>query len=113
MSNIAALFNIPGDADSLGWFSFQNAASHAGIAAAVKTQLAVVLVQYPLDPMPLGEALGGWLYNHQSMHDQQNAVLGIAGNDLTTFDIKDRSQVVNWIQLHAEEHRQAESLLGL
>lgn len=109
---LPTLFNVPTNAEEMSIFAFANMDEHRKIAAAAQAQLSVALDLFPLDPIPTGD-LGTWVYNHQTMHDQQNAVLGISGNDLTTLDLNDISQLVNWIELHAQEHYQAAQLLGL
>ena len=110
---LASLWNVPRSREFFAWFAFSNQAHHAAIADETLRQLTVTLTQFPLDPMPLDLSSGDWLYNHQTMHDQQNAVLGITGNDLTQVNFRDISQLTNWIQLHAEEHRQAATILGI
>lgn len=108
------LYNIPHSQSELNIWSFANMNEHAKTAAALlRASPPVVLPLYPLDPIPFGAGLGAWLYNHQTIHNAQNAALGIAGNDLTTLDFNDAGQVVNWIQLHASEHYQAAQILEL
>ena len=110
---LPTLYNLPSTPETLDAFSFANMDEHRKIAAALLAQLTVDIALYPLDPMGLGQDLGNWLYNHQIVHNAQNAALGIAGNDLTTVDFTDISQLTNWIELHAGEHYQASQLLGL
>lgn len=110
--SLPSLFNVPLTREELDIWTFSNADEHQKIAAACLTQLSATIPQFPLDPIPVDD-LGTWAYNHQAIHDAQNAVLGIAGNDLTTVDLNDTAQLSNWIQLHAQEHYQAAGLLGL
>lgn len=109
---LATLYNIPNDENSLAEFSFTNADEHTKIARAVLTNYAVTLPLFVLDPVPLFD-MGAWLYQHQQAHNQQNSVLGIAGNDLTDVDFTSPDQIANWIQLHVAEHIQAANILRL
>lgn len=106
------LWNLPTTPETLAIFSFSNMDEHRKAAQQILVQLNATITLRPLDPIPLAD-IGAWAYNHQLVHNQQNAVLGIAGNDLTTVDFNDLSQLVNWIQLHAQEHYQASQILGL
>jgi len=110
--SVANLFNIPGDEASLSQFSFANAAEHHKIAQALFDDLGIHIDVFILDPLPIFDP-GTWLYQHQQAHNIQNAALGIAGNDLTTVDLKDKGQFAAWINLHAQEHRDAARLLAL
>lgn len=108
---LAALWNLPTTPETLSWFTFSNQQHHAAISGSVWSQLGLVLPQWPLDPLPPDQTT--WLYDHQQMHNQQNAVLGIVGNDLTELDFHDISQLTDWIELHAREHQQAAEILGI
>ena len=110
--SIPQLYNVPLTKEELAIWTFANADEHGKIAAAAMAQLNATLPLFPLDPIPLFD-IGTWAYNHQAIHDAQNAVLGIAGNDLTTIDLYDTAQLSNWIHLHSQEHYQAAGLLGL
>ena len=111
---LAAIYNVPDDARSLAHFAFINRMSHQSIAAAIFTQTNGANIPLPvLDPIPLGNALRTWLVQHQQTHNQQNAILGILGNDLTDVDFTKPEQVSAWIKLHADEHTQAHNILSL
>ena len=109
---LASLFNIPSNKEQINEFSFANKDHHTQIAQALQRLYAVTLPVYLIDPIPLFSP-GVWLYNHQAMHDAQNAVLGIQGNDFTDLDFDKPDQLSNWIWLHANEHAQAAKLLGI
>lgn len=106
------LYNSPKDKSGFDEFSFANIDEHRKIATAVKTLYGITLSQYIIDPIPLFD-FSAWAYRHQQMHNEQNAVLGIAGNDLTTVDLSKEDQVSAWINLHAQEHYQASAILEL
>lgn len=71
-----------------------------------------VLAEYPLYPIDLNY-LGIWLYNHQTMHTQMDAVLGIAGYNLLELDWTQPGQLADWISFNVNEHIQACRILGI
>ena len=63
----------------------------------------------PVDPA----ALGMWLYNHQTAHNQINAVLGTQGFNLLSYDFSDPDQFQEFIQANGDEHVRLCSALGI
>lgn len=110
--SVANLFNVPGNDEALLQFSFANAAEHHKIVQSLFDDLGIHVESFILDPLPINDP-GAWLYQHQQAHNVQNAALGIAGNDLTSVDLKDKGQLAAWIILHGREHREASQLLNL
>ncbi len=110
---IATLFNIFNDAQGLNQFSFANADEHLRINEAIVARNGPALSYYVLDPIPTGPDAKTWLRTHQDIHNQMNAVLGLAGNDLSEVDFNDPDQVASWIWLHAQEHVAASDKLRL
>lgn len=71
--------------------------------------VALALMQiYPLNP----QDIEGWLYQHQLMHNQMNAVYGVAGNDLTSVDFRDKRQLDSFMYLNFMEHRSVATAAG-
>lgn len=110
--SLAGLFNVPQTPDQLAEWSFINAAAHADINRVVFQDFNITLASYVLDPINQAD-LQNWLALHQIMHQQMDAVLGIAGYDLFDVDLTDRGQFAAWIQDHAAEHLQAGQILNL
>lgn len=110
--SLAALFNVPDEEKDFLMLSFSNMDEHRQIVDAIRTQKGVELPLYPLDPMPLHD-LAAWANIHQAAHNDFCRVLGIAGVDLTSVDLKDQAQVASWVRLHGSEHQQAAALLGI
>ena len=110
---VANLYNVFTEATGKDQFSFSNASLHALQNQAIFVGTGRELSSYVLDPIPTGENLVNWLEAHQDIHNQVNAILGIAGNDLTDVDFNNQEQVAAWVWLHAEEHRQAVQKLGI
>ena len=112
MTAIAALFNVPQTPEELNEWACAHAQHHREIIASIQTSKGVQLVQYPLDPIPVND-LGAWVYQHQQMHNQYEAILGIAGYDLTDVNLQDRGQLEGWVFLNANSHLQAANILGI
>lgn len=110
---LAALFNIPQTRQDMQRFSFANADLHSRVRRAIELRSATPPDDVILDPLPEGDGLVAWMWRHQMVHNQTNALLGIAGNDLTDVDFQDQGQIASWIWLHAQEHRRACEILGL
>lgn len=113
--SLAGLYNVPQDQLQLAQWSFINASAHADIVRVIYQRTGEVLQSYVLDPFdPTNPtSMQNWLYQHQLMHQQMDAVLGIAGYDLLDVDWTDRGQFAAWIDSHASEHLQAGQILNL
>lgn len=111
MAGLAGIYNVPDDPKTLAVWSFNHASHHQQINAAIFSQYGIALPGYVLDPFVPGDT--SWIYSHQTMHNNQDAVLGIEGYDLTDVDFNDQGQLAGWIFLVADEHRQASAILGL
>lgn len=109
---VANLYIVPDSPAALAEWSFANMASHRDINRVIYQRSGVNLTEFPLDPFDPKD-MGAWLYHHQQMHNSQNIVLGIKGFDLTQVDWSDADNLENWIQLHAQEHVQASTVLNL
>jgi hypothetical protein len=112
VSGLASLANVPGtDAERAQW-SFAHAAHHRDIAAKIYLLVKIALPEYILDPLDPNDT-GQWEYQHQQMHDNENAVLGIEGQDLTGIDWKNPNELSQWVQLNFSEHYQASNILEI
>src|SRR5262249_41535572 len=100
MSGIAALYNVPSTIPEFQQWAFVNMAHHRDIARVVFQLTGIELDQFVLDPFNPRDP-GVWLYQHQVMHQQQNAVLGIDGYDLLDVDFRDQNELAGWIYLHS------------
>jgi hypothetical protein len=81
------------------------------IAATLQTkniQLALYQI-WPVNP----ENLEGFLLQHQQQHDAMNQVYGVAGNDLSTLDWKNKRAVDAFFFLHFGEHAAVAARCGL
>lgn len=112
MSAIAALYNVPSTMSELNSWAFAHAAHHRDINRAIYQLTGTVLTEDILDPINPNE-IGVWLYQHQQMHDQFEAVLGIAGYDLLDVDWQNPDELGGWILLHATPHQQAANILKI
>jgi hypothetical protein len=112
--SLATLFNVPKDAKELDSFSFHNQAEHTSIYSGLMAKLPTFegLAQANLDPIPIN-AIPNWAYLHQTIHTQMCGLLGIAGSDFTNFNLSEEGKLGSWIELHAQEHLQAATALGI
>lgn len=111
---LAELLNTPaGHEEQMRW-SFNNNDEHLKIANAIFNKYGVNLPPYILDPMPALNSpdIATWAEQHQSAHSAFDAILNIAGNDLTDVDFTKQDQVESWLRIHFDEHNQAQMLLG-
>jgi hypothetical protein len=112
--SIAALWNVPRTPAETAEWSFVNAAAHADIVRVIFQTTGQVLDSYVLDPFdPKGDSFDTWLYQHFTMHQQMDAILGIQGYDLTDADFSDESATAVWVAAHVIEHLQAAQKLNL
>lgn len=72
----------------------------------------VILQQFILDPMSQAN-LPMWLYQHQVMHNQINAVLGTSGYNLLEYDWTDPDSFSEWLMLNGSEHVRISQALGI
>jgi len=112
MSAIAALFNVPGTEQELAQWSAAHAIHHRDIIQAIFLATGIELPQFPLDPITQ-DAIENWAAWHQQMHNDFQAVLGIAGYDLLDVDWQDRNQIAGFVFLNASIHKQASDILGI
>jgi len=112
---LAALFNIPGTEEELNEWSFAHMAHHLDLINFIYNNSQIALPVFVLDPFNPRDpdSVEAWSYLHQIMHQNQNALLGINGFDLTSVDWQDQNQVAAWIQLNAIEHVQAANITGV
>lgn len=112
MSALAAIYNVPADYPTWSSWAFAHMAHHRDINRTLHDLLNLTLDEFPLDPFNPHDA-ANWSYQHQLMHNQMDAVLGISGYNLLSPVFNDPSQRAGWIALNADEHRQASNILGI
>src|SRR5262249_26973761 len=94
--SVADLLRTPrGRAEVADW-TFNNAQDHALIVDAIRQQRGVSLRTYTLDPLDPDD-LPRWLYDHQTMHADMDAVLGIQSVDLSVLDPSKPLELTAWI----------------
>jgi hypothetical protein len=112
MSDVAGLFNVPSTQSELNTWTFAHAAHHVDINRVIFQRTGVALASYVLDPLDPNNA-EVWLYQHQLLHQAQDAILGIEGYDLLDVDLKDQDQLAGWIWVNADEHYKAAQILEI
>ena len=112
MSGLADLYNVPATDEERAQWAFAHMAHHRDINRRIYELVKVALPEYILDPVNPDDT-GDWEYQHQLMHDNQNQLLGINGQDLTELDWKDQRLLNAWVFLNANEHVQASDILEI
>ena len=112
MSGLASLANVPSTDEERAQWAFAHMAHHRDINFKIYNLIKVALPEYSLDPIDPNDT-STWEYQHQLMHDQQNTLLGISGQDLTGVDWKDQRILAAWVQLNVNEHFQASDILEI
>jgi hypothetical protein len=103
---LAALLNIPHNAQDWSIWSYNNYDCNNQIRQAIATQKSIILPEYQLDPIPPKD-LDTWLDNNQQAHIDFTGVLGLQSNDLLHTDFRDPNQLAAWIWLNYNELLQA------
>lgn len=112
MSAIASLYNVPATDIERSQWAFAHMAHHRDISRVLYNLTTIMLPEFILDPININDT-GSWEYQHQQMHDNQNALLGIDGFDLTGLDWKKNNELAGWVFLNAQEHVQAAEILRI
>lgn len=89
---------------------------HLAIIGGVQTKFNISLpvrMIYPLQNAEDQAQLNVFLEEHQTMHNDMDGILNIAGNDLSEVDFKDKKQLDAFMWLNFSEHRDAATNLGL
>ena len=112
---VAAIFNVPTQEDALNEWAFAHMSHHRDIIRVIYQTLALALPEYALDPVTPNEQGFdlNWERLHQTMHTQMDTILGIAPFNLLGVNWRNENQLAAWVQLNAQEHRQAGNILGL
>ena len=112
MSGLASLANVPSTDEERSQWAFAHMAHHRDINFKIYNLIKVALPEYSLDPIDPNDT-STWEYQHQLMHDNQNQVLGITGQDLTGIDWKNPQMLEAWVFLNSNEHFQASETLEI
>lgn len=112
MSAIADLFNVPFTDEERATWAFAHMAHHRDINRVIYQLTKLALPEYPLDQINPDDT-GVWEYQHQLMHDNQNSVLGITGQDLSEVNWRDPQLLEGWVFLNRIEHFQAANILKI
>lgn len=112
MSSLASLFNVPSTPEELATWSAAHQAHHRDINRRIYEILAINLPEFILDPLdPKNAEI--WQDQHQIMHNNQNALLGISGFALTDATFTDTNSFSGWVYLNSVEHYQAANILEI
>lgn len=104
------LYSQPDSDESWKAWTFNHAAIHYTIVGAIQVSKNANPSQYCLDPVDQND-LDTFLYQHQVMHNQTNAILGTQGYDLLELDWDDPEQFEQWLRLNGDEHQKWAQIL--
>ena len=87
---------------------------HFAIVNGILNKKGISIGVLPIDPVPLGNraAMLAWFMNHQAVHNQMNAAMGLGGFDLSYVDFTNEEQARVWIQYNALEHAQISAAIA-
>lgn len=109
---LAALLNVPRTNEEWAIWSWSHRASHDAIRQAIQSQLNINLVDYQVDPMDPHD-IAGFLQRNSQLHLDATAAVGLQSHDLQDVNLSNESQKISWIFVHAQEHYDIESALGI
>ncbi len=112
MSDVAALYNVPNNTQELAEWSFSHAAHHNDIIRVIYQITKIALPVFVLDPVDINNSQV-WADQHQQMHTQMDAILGISGYNLDDWDWKNQSTLAGNIYNNGNEHYQAAAILEI
>jgi len=110
--SLVQIYELPeSHADCQRW-SFAHSAHHDDVIRVIQQTKGIQLNQFLLDPVD-PDNMGRWLYWHQVMHQETDAVLSVQSNDLLNLDWNDEGQLQEWITFNGNEHYQWSTILGV
>ena len=110
--SIVDLFNIPGDAAQLAFWSRMHMIWHRSCNLAIFQKHNVILPEYVLDPINPSDP-GVFLQNHQTMHNNLDTILKVQSFDLVNVDWADPIQRIGWFQEHAQLSQEESNALEI
>ena len=108
----AFLWNVPKESTSWTEWSFHHKMSHDAIRQGIAAKGGPLLTDYQIDPISPAD-MPSWLQRNSQLHIDMNSVLGLQSADLQDVDLSDERQLVAFIALHAQQHRDAEAAAGV
>lgn len=100
---VANLANTPSNEAELATWSFSHMAHHRDLVEAVYRLTGVRVPLFALDPIDPSDP-GSWLDQHQTMHNDIDALLGTPGFDLLGVEWNDTGEREAWIRLNFQSH---------
>lgn len=109
MSRVS-LLNVPKNKDEWESWSWANKTILLKIRAAIQTKYNVNLTEYQIYPIDFNK-FQDFLWNNSQYHNDFNSTLNLQSSDLTSVNIKNESQLQNWIYLNFHEIENASNVL--
>jgi hypothetical protein len=108
--SLVSLLNVPKNKDEWESWSWANKTILLKIRAAIQTKYNVNLTEYQIYPIDFNK-FQDFLWNNSQYHNDFNSTLNLQSSDLTSVDIKNESQLQNWIYLNFHEIQNASNVL--
>ena len=109
---LASIENVPSSNESLAEWSFAHMAHHRDVARVIYEKYSLAIPEYVIDPLNVND-LGLFGFQHQTLHNDVNFVLGVSGNDLSEINWSDPGEREGWIFLNFTEHQAWANILGV
>jgi hypothetical protein len=110
--SVADVWNVPSNEDELARWGVLHMILHRDQIRAALNKYNTILPEYVLDPVDTSPN-SAWFQNHQTMHDNIDALTKVAPFNLLDVDLSKESQLIGWIQGHAQLHQQESNVLGV
>lgn len=98
--SVANIFNIPNTDAELAIWSRMHMMWHRSMNVRILAVHHIALPEFVLDPVDLSQG-SNFPQNHQTMHNNIDAILGVQGQDLLSIEWSDESARIGWFQSHA------------
>lgn len=108
--SIQDVWNVPRTPDELAKWSVLHMILHRDQIRTAFVKFKTILPEYALDPID-PSPFSIWFQQHQLMHNNIDELAKVAQFDLLDVNLADPTQLVGWIQSHAQLHQQEATAL--
>ena len=110
--SVANILNIPASPSDMRTWGTLHMIWHRNVIRSIFLNKNIALTEYVLDPAELRRE-STWPQNHQTMHAEMDAVLGLSGYDLSDVDWTNQEEVLGWFELHGDITQQEADASGV
>jgi hypothetical protein len=109
---LPALLNVPKSFEAWQQFARDHRDSHDRIRSAIYNTYTINLTDYIIEPLSESD-FKQFLQNNSSLHSDMNGVIKAQSSDLLDVDFSSEQKLQAWIDLHYQEHLNAEQILKI